>query len=312
MVRFAALFLSCLALALPATAQDDTVRIGGHVDITEAIAGSLHAAGGRIDIEAPIGGDASLAGGSINVKAPVTRDLHIAGGHVTIDGPVGGDVSVAAGTLELGPEARISGKLAFYGGELKRDPAAVVSGPVVQTKERVDHRHRLGDRNFSRHAGGWVWTSGLLVLAALIAAGLPGPSRRMAEELRERPWLTAMVGLVALTTIPVAAVLLMVTIIGIPIGLLAIAGYAALLLIGYVWLAVAIGGMLLERVKPETAAMAAWRAGAAAVAMLALALLTRLPFVGGLIVFTALVVGVGMIVAVVMGRVDGAAPAQAA
>jgi hypothetical protein len=116
---------------------------------------------------------------------------------------------------------------------------------------------------------------------------------------------------VALITIPIAAVLAMVTVIGIPLGLLAIAGYAGLLLIGYVWLAVVVGGLLLDRVKPETAAVTAWRAGAAMIAMLAIALLARLPFIGGFLGLVALIVGVGMIVAVAMRRVQRAAPAAA-
>ena len=312
MVRSAALFLSCLALAVPVTAQDDSLRLGGHVDVTSTVKGSLHAAGGLITIEAPIEGDASLAGGSITVKGAVKEDLNIAGGHVVLDGEVGGDASVAAGTLELGPDARIAGKLSFHGGELKRDPAAVVAGGIQQNARRATRHLYYDDTRHSRYARGWLWTAGLLVLAALIAAALPGPSRRMAQELRERPWVTTLVGLVALTTIPMAAVLLMVTIIGIPIGLLAIAGYTVLLLVGYVWLAATLGGMLLDRVKPETAARTAWRAGAAVLAMLALAVLTRLPFVGGFIVFTALVVGVGMVVAVVMRRANAATPAPAA
>lgn len=315
MFRSLALLLSCLALAAPAAAEDDdVVRLGGDINVTEAVDGSLHAAGGNITIEAPIGGDASLAGGSITVRGPVTRELRAAGGHVIIDGPVGGDATVFAGTLELGPEARISGSLVFHGGELRRDPAAIVYGTasVRQKPKRVRRSHEVEERPFSGYARGWFWTTGLLVLAALIAAALPGPSRRMAQELRERPWITALLGLVALITIPVTAMLLFVTIIGIPLGLLALAAYAALLLVGYVWLAVAVGGMLLDRVKPETAARTAWRAGAAVLAMLGLALLTRLPFVGGLVVFVALVVGVGMIVAVVMRRATPAAPAAPA
>ena len=298
-----ALFLSCLAFAGAAAAADDddaTIRLGGDIEITDKVDGSLHGAGGRISIDAPVEGSVAVAGGKIIVNAAVRDNVRAAGGHVTINAPVGGDASVAAGTLELGPNARIDGKLSFRGGELLRDPAAVVTGPIVQ---KVGRSHRRDDLDpFHRYTRGWLWTGGLLVLAALIAAALPGPSTKMAAELRERPWLTTLVGLVALTTIPVAAVLVMITVIGIPIGLLAIAGYAALLLVGYVWLAVVIGGLLLDRVKPETAAVTAWRAGAAVLAMLAIALLARLPYVGGLVIFTALVVGVGMIVAVVMRR----------
>ena len=313
MKRSVALLLTGLALALPAAADDDVVRIGGHVDIAEAIDGSLHAAGGHITVRAPIGGEASLAAGRIEITGPVTRDLHAAAGYVRIDGPVGGDVAIAAGTLELGPEARISGNLTFLGGRLERDPAAVVYGALEQSTGRIRKHFPSGHGGASNSSGGWFWTTTLLILAALVAAALPGPTRRLGEELRERPWLTALVGFVALITIPIAAVLLMITIIGIPLGIIAIAGYAMLLLLGYVWLAVAVGGLLLERVKPETAARAAWRAGAAALAMLTLAFLARVPFLGGLVVFAALVVGVGMVVAVLVRRTPAApAPMPAA
>lgn len=308
MVRSIAVLLSCLALSAGAIAGDVVIRIGDDVEVTQTVEGSLAAAAGRITVDAPVEGDASLAGGKIIVKGAVRDHLRVAGGHVIIDGPVGRHVSVAAGTLELGPDARIDGRLTFHGGELKRDPAAVVTGAVEHSRARSRSHHPIG-RSSSGFLG-WVWTTGLLLLAALIAAALPGPSQRMAQELRERPWVTTLVGLVALTTIPVAAALLMITIIGIPIGLLAVVGYAALLLVGYVWLAVAVGGLLLDRVKPETAAPTAWRAGAAALAMLILALLTRLPFIGGLVVFAALVVGVGMVVAVIL-RKTGAVAAPA-
>ena len=309
-MRRLVLFVTFLLFAGAAAAEDSTTRLGGDVGITEKVEGSLRVAAGQIRVDAPVQGDASLAGGSITVTGAVRDNLRAAGGHVLINGPVGGNASVVAGTLELGPLARIAGKLSFRGGDLKQDPAAVVSGAIEQHAERTWARHERGP--FSHYTHGWFWTIGLLVLAGLLAAALPGPSQRMAQELRERPWVTTLVGLVALVTIPVAAVMLMITVIGIPIGLLAIAGYAALLLVGYVWLAAVVGGLLLDRVDPGHATLAVWRAGAAMLAMLALAVLARLPFVGGLFGFVALVAGVGMIVTVLTRRHAPAAGAEPA
>src|SRR5471032_734591 len=179
---------------------------------------------------------------------------------------------------------------------MERDPAAQVVGAVEHVRcSNHSHEYTVGER-FLR---GWVWTMGLMLLAAIIAGALPGPSARMAQELRERPWMTLLLGLIALTSIPVAAVLIMITIIGIPIGILGLLGYAVLLLIGYVWLSVVLGGLLLERVKPETAALTAWRAGAAVVTMLVIALLVRVPFAGEIVKLAVLACGVGMIVAVI-------------
>lgn len=111
--------------------------------------------------------------------------------------------------------------------------------------------------------------------------------------------MTALLGFLALTAIPMAALMLMVTIIGIPVAILALVLYAGLLMVGYVWLAVVLGGLLLDRLSAETAAVTAWRIGAAALAMILLAIAVRVPFVGGYVKFAALVVGVGMIVGAV-------------
>lgn len=319
MSRQIALLLLGLALAGSAAAADAaasrSIWIGGNVDISQAVQGPVIAAGGNVTVNAPvdgnvalaggnvelgsaaaISGNATMAGGTIAVNGSIKGNLHAAAGRIRINGPVAGNTSIAAGTLELGPDARIQGTLIFRGQELHRDPAAQVVGRVEQLPGRWRWHERTAAQ---RLAHGWIWTAVLMVLAALIAAALPGASHRMAQELRERPWITPLLGIVALTSIPIAAVLMMITIIGIPIGLLALIGYAALLLVGYVWLAVVVGGMLLDRVKPETAAQTAWRAGAAVLAMLVLAILVRVPFVGGLVHLTAVVVGVGMIAAAV-------------
>jgi len=324
-----ALLLACLALSGAALAQDglphSSITIGGDVDIDKATEGPVFAAGGNVIVEAPvngmlhaaggnvrlesaavISGDVAVAGGDVDIDGTLKGKLRAAGGDVRINGPIAGDAFVAAGSLDLGPNARIDGKLTFRGGELRQDPAAQVNGGIEHTRRNSVHRHER--TAIERFLHGWMWTAGLMVLAALIAAALPGASQRMAHELRERPWITPLVGFLALTSIPIAAVLLMVTVIGIPLGVLAVIGYAALLLVGYVWLSVVVGGMFLERVKPETAARTAWRVGAALLTMLVIALLVRIPFVGGTFRFAAIVIGVGMVVTAILHR---SRPAQA-
>jgi len=327
------LLISCLAgagaaLADPEAAVSSHLRIGGDVRITEATEGPLRIMGGEVTVDAPVNGgvkiaggnvtlgpaavvsgDVAIAGGNVTVEGTIKGKLRAAGGNVRLNGAVGGDASIAAGHLEVAPNARIEGQLRFHGNELRRDPAAEIEGGVTHEIGRwSSHRVRTPAERFLH---GWIWSVGLMMLAGLIAAALPGPSQRMAAELRERPWITPLVGLIALTVIPVTAVLVMITIIGIPIAILALIGYAALLLLGYVWVAVVVGGMLLDRVKPEMAARTAWHALAAAFAMLVLAVLVRVPVVGGFVKLAALTVGVGMIVAVVM-RLAPRAPSSPA
>jgi hypothetical protein len=273
--------------------------------LAAAGANAAFLAGGTVDVTEPVGSSLFVAGGTVKIAAPVAGKLRVAAGHVTIDAPVEGNVRVSAGSLELGPHARIGGDLTFRGGHFERDPEAQVVGEVV---------HSRGGRSWRGSPAGWamgaLWTMGLMLLAAIIAGALPGATRRMQDELATRPWLASLLGIVALICIPIAAVLVMITIIGIPLGLLALVGYVALVIVGYVSAAVVLSGLLLDRYKSEAAARTAWRVGAAGLAMLVISSLAHVPFVGGFVALAALVIGVGAIVGAALHRKQAAsAPA---
>src|SRR2546426_385209 len=160
--------------------------------------------------ERVFGADRFVAGGTARVDNPVAGDLIAAGGHVDIDAPINGDALVAGGHVRLG------GKLRYRGRDLQRDPAAQVTGGVEHVespgKAHGEARYRWG---------GWLWTAGLMVLAAIVAGALPAFSARVTAAFRAQPWLALLFGFIALVCIPIAALLLMITIIGLPLGLLA-------------------------------------------------------------------------------------------
>ena len=290
----------------------DAVVAGGNVRIGAAVANSLYSAGGQLVIDAPVGrnariaggqvsverraqiaGNVSIAGGQVKIAGRVNGYLRAGGGNVVIDGPVDGDVIVTAGKIELGPQARIGGNLRYFGrDELVRDPAAQVLGSI----ERMPFAARAPVEEPPRAIGrgvGWVWTIGLVLIAAVLAAALPLPARRVANALRQRPALSLLVGFVAFVCIPVAVLILLLTVIGIPMALLAAVLYLALLLIGYVGTGIGVGQWALDRFGPALAGRRGWSVAAAAAGMLAVALLGRVPWVGVLIMVVALFAGIG-------------------
>ena len=307
-------FLVCSTLATGAAAA---VHAGGNLEITDATSSGLYLAGGRITVSAPVAGktriaagrveiepgaalkDTAIAGGRVTVRGPIDGDLRVAAGRVMLDGPVTGNAKVAAATLELGPNARIDGELTFRGEQLDRDPAAQVKGGIVR---KARHRNEWDGGGWGKGIAWAAWTLGLMVLAAVIAGAMPGATRRMEHELRAQPWLASLFGILALICIPIAAVLVMITVIGIPVGLLALLGYFALLVIGYVTASVVLSGLLLDRFRAGEASQTAWRVGAAVLAVLVIAALGRVPLIGGLVALSALVIGVGVIVSATVHR----------
>jgi len=102
-----------------------------------------------------------------------------------------------------------------------------------------------------RGAASWLWTGGLALLAVALALALPDWYARVADTLQSRPGVSALVGFIVLVCVPVAALMLLVTIIGVPLALGVLLLYPLLLLVGYASTAVALGRMALARWMPE-------------------------------------------------------------
>lgn len=302
----------------------DAMLAGGTVHTSGVIGRSLYAAGGSVTIDAPVqrhariaggtleisprghvGGNVSAAGGTIRVLGPIGGHLVAGAGQVLIDAPVAGDVDVRAGHLALGPKAAIGGRLRHdIRSALERDPAARVAGGIepLQAIPRAEPRR-------AARALGWVWTTGLVLLAALLAALLPQAYDRVRQALEQRPGMSALVGIGAIVCIPAAAVLLLVTVIGIPVGLLALLAYPVLLLLGFISAAIAGGRMALAHWWPARQASRGWQALAAAVCMLLICIAAAVPWFGGLIGLGVLLFGVG---ALLMAWRPARAPAASA
>lgn len=273
---------------------------GGQLTLAGAVANNARAAGGEVLLVrgAVIGGNASLAGGRVEVDGVIKGYLQAAGGELFINGAVGGDVMAAGERIELGPQARIAGRLRYASrDDAIIDPAAQIVGGIERTAwpapaamPSVEKARRAG------RGAGWIWTVGLMVLAAVLVAVLPGFTARVAVTVRQRLGWSALAAFIALVCIPVAALILMITLLGLPLGLVTLLAYFALLPVAYVAAAIALGDSALARAKPTAVPTTAWRAGAAVLAVLVLALLAKLPYLGGLIILAALLIGLGALI----------------
>lgn len=304
----------------------DALVAGGNVRLGAPVGQSLFAAAGQLTVNASIGRNARLAGGQIaigsgsrvagnvlvaggdvRIDGAVKGSVRAAAGRLRIDGPVDGDVVATAGTVELGPKARIAGQLRYASREdLVRDAAAQVQGGVQRMPWAEERQGPPpAARAVAGGGAGWVWSAGLMAIAAVLAAAWPGLPGGLAVTLRTRAGLSLLLGFVALVCIPVAALILMFTLIGVPMGLLAIVLYLALLLVGYVSAGIGLGAWVLARVRGTRSTGSGWRIGAAALGVLAVALLGRLPYVGWIVVVLALLAGIGAVLLQARARPAG-------
>jgi len=302
--------------------RGDQVVAGGQLRLGANTDGGLYAAGGRVHLDGRIGRNARVAGGEVEVgpDADVQGGLRIGGGRVEvsgrvgkylqigagrarIDGHVGGDVDVASGELNVGPSAVIDGTLTYYGPQ----PATVVTGAQVKGGvhfvERTDPVH--GGRTRLLHGfgvGAWLWLIGWIIAGGVLLALWPGFAGSVTGIALSRPGMALLIGFAVLVCAPVVAVLLMITIVGIPLALLAICLYLALLPLGYLASAAAVGEWLLSRMRRGAEIVKRDRILMLVGALVALFVLTRIPVLGGIVGFLVVLAGVGSLVMAGMAR----------
>jgi hypothetical protein len=196
-------------------------------------------------------GDVTRMGEAIHVKEnEIVRGdvVTVMGGDVTVDGTVHGDVVAAlGGDIFLNSTARVEGDVVCIGGELHEEPGAYVSGKRV-TGSGGDfggmHRRFWGGGDWGRDSSRYGLWGGLRLIGAmvrfLLAIGLTLLvawlfRRRVAmgaETMRRQAGLSCGIGALVLVLIlpsaialAVVSVLLAITLIGIPLAVVAILGY---------------------------------------------------------------------------------------
>jgi cytoskeletal protein CcmA (bactofilin family) len=315
-------------VALDGSVSGDAVLAGGEVRLNGGIAQNLYAAGGRVTVTGAVARNARLAGGEVEIAPSGRIDggvtigagqtrvsgaiggyLQAASGEIYINGPISGDAEVSAGRVELGPQTRIAGELRYRSdSDLGRDPAAQVIGGVRRIP--VTEVPRGFARGFGR-AIFWLWTLGLMLVVVLLVPTLPGFFAGAGQVLRSRPGISALLGLALLVLTPVVSVFLLITLIGAPLGLLSIAAYLSLLMIGYAAAAVALGDWLLGRLQPDKPTTVGRKIGAAVGGIFLVALLAQVPILGGFVVLAALLLGTGAVGLYLRRAMKPTAPAAA-
>jgi cytoskeletal protein CcmA (bactofilin family) len=273
--------------------QDDVRAAGGDVSVDAAIAGDLVGAGGNVSVarSAKIAGRAWLAGGTVEVDGSVGKELRVAAGSVAISGEVAGPVHIRARDITLLPTARIHGDLVYHSPRpASIDPHVVITGKVTHVPGKAPGPKLTPARKGL--VGGLVLLS-LLLVGATIVLLFPDFSRTAARSIATDPWKSLGLGLAILVTVPFSALLLAVTVIGLPLGVAAMAVYFVSLLAAPLITAFLIGDIFTRAGLHGPRPAASRRLLGLAAALLVLGLAQLAPVLGPVVAFLALVLGLG-------------------
>jgi len=228
------LFLAPAALAADPMRQTDRVLISTQGDVTIP-------AGEYADVVLVVNGTANVAG---EVKTIVAID-----GAANLTGARAETVIAIRSPVTLGEGTVVVGDVMTLDSVVQRLGNAEVLGDVTDMQASFIG---LGAVLAPAMILIWIGFGLATIVAGLLLAGLAARQVRATERLiSHEPVMTLAAGIVGLVVVPIAAILLIVTVIGAPLGVgILIALWPLIAFVGYLVAGIWIGDWVLHRLEP--------------------------------------------------------------
>ena len=282
--------LLTLLILVPAAAAADPFVEDGRVLVT--VGGELTFPEGQYaDSLVVIDGSATIEGDA--------RSVFVVNGSVDFVGSEAGEVVAIASDVSLDGATTVTGDLRVIETTVSQADGATIRGDVIRGFDWANAMLFIGPALFIAYMGFVL----IAIVAAMALAGLASRQLRAADTLLRQEFGTTIVaGFGGVLAIVLGAVLAMVTVVGIPLGLVLLVGFLPVMAFaGYLVAGISIGRWVIERFsggvereRPYVAAI---------VGILLVSAVSFIPFVGALVSF----VGFGGIVLLMWRTLRGRA-----
>lgn len=275
-------------IVINGTVEQDARVAGQFVEIEGSIEGSLSALAQdvRVAKESSIKDDMNGLAQQVTMNGIVGRDVVMGVQLMSLNGEVKGDIDLTTNQIQLGNEATVTGNFNYTSQKELSIDEAKIQGSVSYNPQQHDQKAKSSQL--------LTGTTFLLVImfavsAMIIALLIPRFLQRSSDLLPQQILQTALVGFAFVFGGPILVASLILSIVLAPIGVALLFGWFAILLLSGIFFAYWVGSELLRSQKNVLIRMA----GGSAVVMV----FYLIPFINALMLFAAVVIGSGMIVA---------------
>jgi len=268
---------------------------GGNIVVQGNVKGDVVVGGGQINIVSKtIGGDVAIGGGTVRIESAVEGDLKIGGEEVYVNSSITGNVDIKADRITLGPKANIAGDLSYKSSRvIVLEEGAVVVGETKFTQAYQGGASSMGFKG--ELAAIFTALFILKLLMFLLAALLFGLvfkrySNEMVKVALNKPLKEFVRGLVTIIVLPVLSVILCVSLIGLPLGILGFTFFVALVIFMAIITPIFLGALVDKYILKKNRDVS-WQS--IVLGMVASFILSIIPIVGGLALMVAMFVSLG-------------------
>jgi cytoskeletal protein CcmA (bactofilin family) len=204
------------------------IRIGAQtVNLSGTVNGNATVAAQTIttDSQSSIDKDASIGVADAYLNGSIGRDLAIESNTLRLSGSVNRDIKGTVNQITLTKTAKVGGGIAYTSNDkIVIADGADVGGEVTQ-RLPDEGKKAWVTLGFFGNGLALLLALFLLITALILTALFPQLVHTVSNQGMRRPWWVLLTGFLASIFVPIIIVLLMITVIGIPLGILLLLGW---------------------------------------------------------------------------------------
>ena len=296
-------------LEVRGTVKGDLVTFAKRIVVSGNIEGHIFTCSQSLDLDGQLGhsiygwiqsvhlgnharvGDGVVVGASdVTLEGEVKRSVTIFTGNGEVSGSIGRELTMAGGSLTLTNTARVGGGLTARVHHLQ--DVHIADGATIEGQRDIQVRvrqNRFTQARFYFHQA--LWLAAAMLVGWLCVVLFPGFFQATAQAVGSG-WRTLGLGFAVLVGVPIATIVIGVTLVGLPLAIMLFGLYLAGLYLAKIWVGAYLGRMIL---KPATPTKGDWMLGLL-LGLLILTIATFIPYLGGLVRFALVCLGLGAFV----------------
>ena len=293
----------------------DVLALGGIVHISGVVTQDIRIAGGQVVISgeigrnatiiathvtftdtAKIGGSVVVGGANVFISSSVGREVRVAGRNFTLSGAVEEDVEAAVENIRITEKAKVGGDFTYWSNQdAFIDKDASISGAIARkSPQQFTGRFQEMAAPFLHWIRPFLGLSSFfttLIFGLLLIRFFHGYMKTAVYTLRNHTWRALTGGIFTLLVIPVLFGLLIITIVGIPLGFVLLLASSVMLYGARIFVMLLMGQIVMKRLpigQRGAGDGVAFFAG-----LVIYSLLILIPVVGWIVSFAAMLFGLG-------------------